>query len=407
MENFNPGSKASVANSNLWSVNTPAQFWQIENEFDSTLWQKAIQKAVQICGFPINSSDIDHLLYYSLGEGRFGENHWDLSAFNRFYWMIKPIIPGTAVKRIRGVVNKLKSEKCRQSWPIEDRFVCFQWETMRQILKLSGNTSITIKNFWPDRKTFSLVLTHDVETIQKHSYISVIADLEEKNGFRSSFNLVGEQIPKNLDMYKDLVSRGFEIGIHGWQHNEIAFKSRTSFMTSALKIEECMERIGAVGLRFPLNLRNPLWMQDINIEYDLSFFDTDPFEPIPGGTMSIWPFMIGRFMELPSTLVQDNTLINQLGERTPKIWLNKIDFIKKYHGMALVNSHPDYLVDNNVWKVYEDFLKIMKDINVCWNGIPQETARWWKYRTDNNNSSNFPKSNFAEAALINDQLEIN
>ena len=32
-------------------------------------------------------------------------------------------------------------------------------------------------------------------------------------------------------------------------------------------------------------------MQALEIEYDLSFFDTDPCEPIPGGTMSIWPFL--------------------------------------------------------------------------------------------------------------------
>ena len=34
------------------------------------------------------------------------------------------------------------------------------------------------------------------------------------------------------------------------------------------------------------------------MQYDLSFFDTDPFEPIPVGTMSIWPFMLGNFVEI-------------------------------------------------------------------------------------------------------------
>ena len=45
-------------------------------------------------------------------------------------------------------------------------------------------------------------------------------------------------------------------------------------------------------------------MRHLEIEYDLSFFDTDPFEPIPGGTMSIWPFFIGHFVELPYTLAR-------------------------------------------------------------------------------------------------------
>ena len=80
---------------------------------------------------------------------------------------------------------------------------------------------------------------------------------------------------------------------------------------------------GAVGFRAPLTIRNPEWMQALNIEYDLSFFDTDPFEPIPGGTMSIWPFFTGHFVELPYTLVQDYTLVSVLGEDYPKNMVRK------------------------------------------------------------------------------------
>ena len=107
---------------------------------------------------------------------------------------------------------------------------------------------------------------------------------EEKYGFRSSFNIVGEQIPEDLSLFKGLSGElEFEIGIHGWQHNEKAFQSRSAFLESAEKINKCLEKTGAVGMRFPLNLRQPHWMQGLKIEYDLSFFDTDPFEPIPGG----------------------------------------------------------------------------------------------------------------------------
>ena len=69
-------------------------------------------------------------------------------------------------------------------------------------------------------------------------------------------------------------------------------------------------------------------MQALEVEYDSSFFDTDPYEPMPGGTMSIWPFFLGHFVELPYTLVQDHTLSVILGERTPRLWLDKVDFIE-------------------------------------------------------------------------------
>ena len=81
-------------------------------------------------------------------------------------------------------------------------------------------------------------------------------------------------------------------------------------------------------------MRNPEWMQALEIEYDLSFFDADPYEPMPGGTMSIWPFILGRFVELPYTLIQDHTLTAVLGETTPRLWLEKVDFIERYRGWS-------------------------------------------------------------------------
>jgi hypothetical protein len=125
----------------------------------------------------------------------------------------------------------------------------------------------------------------------------------------------------------------------------------------------------------------PEWMQALEIEYDLSFFDTDPFEPIPGGTMSIWPFEIGRFVELPYTLVQDYTLTAVLGETTPRIWVEKVDFIETFSGLALLNSHPDYLLQPANWRLYEQFLQAMRRRDGSyWHALPREVARWWRAR---------------------------
>jgi hypothetical protein len=142
-----------------------------------------------------------------------------------------------------------------------------------------------------------------------------------------------------------------------------------------------LEAFGAVGFRAPLTHRHPEWMQALDIEYDLSFFDTDPYEPIPGGAMSIWPYFIGRFVELPYTLVQDYTLTEVLGEKTPRIWLQKVDFIKRYYGMVLALTHPDYLVDMVSWNVYTEFLHAMKQQEECWHALPRDVARWWRARS--------------------------
>ena len=49
------------------------------------------------------------------------------------------------------------------------------------------------------------------------------------------------------------------------------------------------------------------------------------------------------YVELPYTLPQDSTLFLLLREKTPEIWLRKLDWIAENGGMALLNIHPDYL----------------------------------------------------------------
>lgn len=147
-------------------------------------------------------------------------------------------------------------------------------------------------------------------------------------------------------------------------------------------------------------------MQALDIEYDLSFFDTDPFEPIPGGTMSIWPFSIGHFIELPYTLVQDYTLTSILKETTPRIWLEKVDFIEKYHGMALVNTHPDYLKSKLTWDVYHEFLNDMKRRHCCWHALPCEIARWWRLRSTASPEIGASNLHFSKVFLDGESIRI-
>ena len=89
------------------------------------------------------------------------------------------------------------------------------------------------------------------------------------------------------------------------------------------------------------------WLKELNVLYDASTFDTDPFEPQPDGANTIFPFWVGRsdgsgYVELPYTLPQDSTLFLVLGEKTNDIWKRKLDWVARHGGLALVNVHPDY-----------------------------------------------------------------
>ena len=104
--------------------------------------------------------------------------------------------------------------------------------------------------------------------------------------------------------------------------------------------------------------------------------------------MTIWPFFIGHFVELPYTLIQDCTLAHVLGEVTPQIWFDKLEFLKRYNGMALLNTHPDYLYEPTLWKIYTDFLVSMKDQGDFWHALPKDVADWWRTRVDSTSVAN-------------------
>lgn len=363
---------------NLFSSNHPKVFWQLQTEVPDELWNEAINESLPYLMLGPENIDLDSILAMTLGEGRFGSNHWDLGVIKRIYYQLKPIIPKPIIRQIRRFLAR--NNGSYPFWPVDTRYVEFLWQVMHKILIKTSQQAMKMKCFWPQGKRFSLVLTHDIETAAGQEFVNNIAELEESFGFRSLFNFVPERYKVDRKLMGNMIDRGFEIGVHGLKHDGLLFESKKSFLKKAITINQYLKSWSASGFRAELTIRHPEWMQALEMEYDLSFFDTDPFEPIPGGTMSIWPFMIGHFLELPYTLVQDNTLITILREESPNNWLQKIKFLEKYHGMALVNTHPDYLMDSSNRNVYKDFLAEIYNRNNYWHALPNEIAAWWKTR---------------------------
>lgn len=366
---------------NLFDSNTPANFWRCLVDLPEEQWRLAIETAAPVLPIPYRGSRVESLLEVVLGEEQFGVNHWKLSPTKRVYYALKPLLPRRLIRKLRLAYGAYARVDSLLGWPIEDRYVRFQWEVMRHLIAFTGRSILPIVHFWPEGHRFAFVLTHDIETAKGQAHVRRVAELEASLGFRSSFNFVPELYSLDCKLLQELREQGFEIGVHGLKHDGKLFGSQDEFARRANRINCHLKDFGAVGFRAPLTHRQPEWMQALDIEYDLSFFDTDPFEPIPGGTMSIWPFKIGRFIELPYTLVQDYTLTVVLGERTPRIWLQKLDFIESYNGMALVNSHPDYLVDVATWNVYAEFLQAVKKREGYWHALPRDVAHWWCARS--------------------------
>ncbi|MFT3781729.1 MAG: hypothetical protein QM790_06890 [Nibricoccus sp.] len=147
-------------------------------------------------------------------------------------------------------------------------------------------------------------------------------------------------------------------------------------------------------------LRNLDWIHELEIEYDASTFDTDPFEPQPEGAGTIFPQWIPApagvrsknrgYVELPYTLPQDSTLFLFLKETSPEIWMRKLDWVAEQGGMALIDVHPDYInFDGHVRAneypsvFYSDFLRYVQQKYAAqyWHVSPLQLASWYRTNT--------------------------
>jgi hypothetical protein len=354
-----------------------------------------------------------------------------------YYYTVKPFIPRSLQITLRRQIAKQKLKSVREVWPIDPE---------------AGKAPQGWKG-WPDQKRFALILSHDVDTAKGLERCLQLMDLEQQLGFRSSYNFVpeGYEIPKQV--LKTLQGSGFRIGVHGLVHDEKLFGCRKVFERRAPRINNYIKEWGAVGFHSPAMIRNLDWICELDIEYDGSTFDTDPFEPQPDGVRTIFPFVVYKrscqpfdtaqdfqlsalssqrwngadrrhpteysrqetedrrlpqnqepgssshelsakshelpfYIELPYTLPQDHCLFVILKERDIRIWKQKLDWIAEKGGMALLNSHPDYMKFENgkcgleeyPVQYYVELLEYVKKKyeGQYWHALASEVAEFWR-----------------------------
>lgn len=318
---------------------------------------------------------------------------------HRLYYFAKPVLPWRMRMAIRRAAASRKLKSCADIWPIDPR----------SAKPPAGWTG------WPDGKRFALVLTHDVEGPSGLANCRRLADAEGTLGFRSSFNFIPEgsyRVTAELRHWLD--EHDFEVGVHDLHHNGFLYLSSPTFRRKADRINHYLREWGAKGFRSGFMFRNLAWLHQLDIAYDASTFDTDPFEPQFDGSGTIFPFWIGRpevevepvppsgptpvgrphrragYWELPYTLPQDSTLFLLLQETSNEIWMRKLDWIAKSGGMALINVHPDYMdvktgtngASRSAGDHYFDLLRYITSRypGEYWHCLPREMAAFFANR---------------------------
>jgi len=247
---------------------------------------------------------------------------------------------------------------------------------------------------WPDGKKFAFVLTHDVEGYSGLTKCRQLMRMEMEFGFRSSFNFIPEgdyAVPPELRT--EFTLNGFEVGVQDLHHDGKLYRSRREFAEKAERIKCYLKEWGACGFRSGFMLHKLDWLHDLQVQYDASTFDTDPFEPQPDGMNTIFPFWVSGadgsgYVELPYTLVQDFTLLVLLQEPSTEIWKRKLRWIASRGGMALLIVHPDYMAMGGTQParnefhglLYEEFLRWVKETYAgqYWHVLPKTVAAFYR-----------------------------
>lgn len=327
-----------------------------------------------------------------------------MSPLARLYYSIKPFVPWSVRMGLRRLHARRLKRKSSAVWPI---------------VESAGRKPRDWKG-WPNGANFAFVLTHDVESEAGVATVRHLAELEMSLGLRSSFNFIPEgpyRVPAELRDW--LVGNGFEVGVHDLYHDGSLYRSRKGFLLQAARINRYLAEWNAIGFRAGFMLRNLDWLQELNVLYDASTFDTDPFEPQPDGAGTIFPFWVpkgsalnlasnsrstfrssafdssssedlpssaGRagYVELPYTLPQDFTLFGVLRHKTGRVWDDKLKWIVERGGMALINVHPDYVAFDGkpstggiyTSDLYRSFLvRVTREFAGCfWHALPNAVA---------------------------------
>lgn len=295
------------------------------------------------------------------------------------YYGVRPLLPRSTQMALRRRFRSVQDRTTFPAWPTETALHDLYAFVLRIVEGILGEPLPWIAP-WPGDRQLALVLTHDVERSGGYDFVRVVADLEARHGVTSAWYFVPERDYCVDDaLVEELRSGGFEVGVHGLRHDGRDLSRRT-FDARAPAMREYAERWGATGFRAPSTQRDWELTAKLGFSYDSSYSDVARYEPQPGGSCTWLPFFIGQTVELPITMPMDHTLFDLLGKIDESLWLEKVAFLRGRQGMALLDTHPDYLTEPGRLAVYDRFLAKVAADTTAWRTLPSEVADWWRRR---------------------------
>jgi hypothetical protein len=320
---------------------------------------------------------IEHLVP---GRERFVTQEWLLKA----YYFVRALLPVSIRRHLQRAYFSDWRSRPFPAWPVDFTVDTLHEEFLRLSMRAAGVQRVPFIWFWPEGATSCLLMTHDVETRAGRDSTSQLMDLDDSYGITASFQVIPEERYEVADEYvHEIRRRGFEFNIHDLNHDGHLYQKREEFLRRAKKINEYGHRFGARGFRAGSMYRMLDWYDAFEFSYDMSLTNVAHLEPKRGGCCTVFPFFIGKILELPLTTSQDYSIFHILNDYSIDLWKQQIDLILRRNGLISFIVHPDYSIGRRPRKVYETLLAYLRQMIArenIWATLPGEVDRWWRAR---------------------------
>lgn len=301
------------------------------------------------------------------------------------YYAIRPAMSVSVRKHLQRYSLRNWDRGKFPRWPV-DRSVEATIETALALnLQLQKTQQVPFIWFWPDGAQACAVMTHDIETAVGRDFCDRLMDIDDSYGVKSSFQVIPERRYTVPNSYlKKISRRGFEINVHDLYHDGNLFKDYEEFSRRAASINTHARRFEAKGFRAGALYRNIDWLELLDFEYDMSLPNVAHLDPQRGGCCTIFPYFIGRILEIPVTVTQDYSLFNILRSYSLDLWEKQMAMIREKHGMMNFIVHPDYILNEREQGVYRSLLGRISELRETaglWVTLPGEVNKWWRQRS--------------------------
>jgi peptidoglycan/xylan/chitin deacetylase (PgdA/CDA1 family) len=222
----------------------------------------------------------------------------------------------------------------------------------------------------PSGRRAPVVLTHDIDSPEGlKNLLSLFLPQEEAVGARSTSYIVPCAWRLDHGLIAELVARGHEVGVHGYDHS-----NTTPFATSDDRrrrldgARRFAERYAAAGYRAPSLLRTRALLRDLGAryQYDSSIPTSGGLFPTPNnGCATARPFLVEDVVELPVTMPRDGSLrfLGYPPDEIVAMWVECADLVRRSRGVVVLLTHCErrFSGGSGMLGAYRRFLDHLRD----------------------------------------------